>query len=103
MSKMFLQQVEKHLEQLKGKLSATTGKDVEQELAQTRQFLSGTKDTAWKNQLIKRIKKLEAARKTTTDAKELTERHAMVRTLHEHIKNHPEYNRTIKPRKKRAK
>jgi hypothetical protein len=99
MSKMFLQQVEKHLDQLKSKLSST-GKDVEIELAQTRQFLSSTKDRVWKNQLLKRIKKLEAEKKTVGDTKEVNERYLMVKALHERIASHPEYNKT---RKKRAK
>jgi hypothetical protein len=98
-SVMFLKQLKIHLDQLEKELGKTGG-NVDQELAQTRQFLSTTKDQKWKAQLIKRISQLEKSRKEGVDRKDVEARHKLVKELHELIKSHPDYNRV---RKRRAK
>jgi hypothetical protein len=97
---MFKKQLELHLSQLDSRLRRSSAREVEAELSQARQFLTTTKDTKWRNAILKRIKQLEQDRKAATDTKELVERHAMVKALHDRIKDHPDYNKT---RKRRAK
>ena len=100
MSVMFLKQIRLHLHQLETQLGRSGGKDVDQELAQTRQFLSATKDEKFKRVLIKRIKQLEEGKKSATNKADLVHRHKMVKDLYDAVKDHPDYNNT---RKRRAK
>ena len=97
MSVLFLKQLRLHREQLQKKIGDRSPV-VEQELAQTRQFLSSTKDAKWKNQLIKRIKHLEGARKTQPDRSDLEKRLKAINEVYEMVQSHPDYNKTRKRR-----
>ena len=78
------------------------GASVDQELAQTRQFLSATKDEKWRRQLIKRIKHLEDSKRESEDTAELQKRYRMVDDLFRYVEKHPDYNKTRKRRKQPA-
>jgi len=97
MSVLFLKQLRIHREQLQKKLGGGSAV-VEQELAQTRQFLIATKDPKWKNQLMRRIRALEGSRKSQPDRSDVQKRLKLIDEMYEIIQAHPDYNR---PRKKR--
>ncbi|HEY4321739.1 MAG TPA: hypothetical protein VGM77_11255 [Gemmatimonadales bacterium] len=98
MSVMFLKQLKLHREALGKKMSQKGGANHDQELAQTRQFLSATKDPKWKNQLIKRIKVLENNGGSPDDVKDIEARYKAVDALYQSVQNHPDYNKTRKKR-----
>jgi hypothetical protein len=96
---MFLKQLRLHRDSLESRLHRAGGASVDQELAQTRQFLSATKDEKWRRQLIKRIKQLEDSKKSTDDTGEVQRRFKMVDDLYRYVEKHPDYNKTRKRRK----
>lgn len=96
---MFLKQLRLHRDSLESRLHRNGGASVDQELAQTRQFLTATKDEKWRRQLIKRIKQLEESKKGSEDAVELQKRFRLVDELYRQVEKHPEYNKTRKRRK----
>lgn len=96
---MFLNQLRLHRDSLEARLRRQGGASVDQELAQTRQFLTATKDEKWRRQLIKRIKQLEDSKKTSEDAAELQKRFRLVDELYRQVENHPEYTKTRKRRR----
>lgn len=95
---MFLRQLKLHRDQLQHRLNRGGGQNVEQELAQTRQFLTATKDPKWRTQLIKRIKLLEQGQKSGEDHADLNRRFKMVDDLYQVVQHHPDYNKTRKRR-----
>jgi hypothetical protein len=97
---MFLRQLKLHRDQLQQRLGRSNGQNVEQELAQTRQFLSATKDPKWRAQLIKRIKQLEQHGKGGEDGADVQRRFKMVDDLYQVVQHHPDYNKTRKRRSK---
>jgi hypothetical protein len=99
LSVMFLKQLRLHRDALEARMHRVGGASVDLELAQTRQFLSATKDERWRRQLIKRIKSLEDARKRSDDSADVQKRFKMVDELYHQVENHPEYNKTRKRRK----
>jgi hypothetical protein len=98
MSVMFLKQLKLHRDALESRLHRGGGASAEQELAQTRQFLSATKDEKWRRQLLKRIKSLEESKKKTTDTGDLQKRFKLIDDLYQVVQHHPDYNRTRKRR-----
>jgi hypothetical protein len=96
---MFLKQLKLHRASLESRMQRQGGASVEQELAQTRQFLTATKDERWRRQLIKRIKQLEESKRGSDDASDLQRRFRMVDDLYQYIDKHPDYNKTRKRRK----
>jgi hypothetical protein len=96
---MFLKQLRLHRDSLESRLHRNGGASVDQELAQTRQFLTATKDEKWRRQLIKRIKQLEESKKGSEDTVELQKRFRLVDELYRQVEKHPEYNKTRKRRK----
>jgi hypothetical protein len=96
---MFLKQLRLHRDSLESRLHRNGGASVDQELAQTRQFLTATKDERWRRQLIKRIKQLEESKKGSEDTVELQKRFRLVDELYRQVEKHPEYNKTRKRRK----
>lgn len=99
MSVMFLKQLRLHRDSLEFRMHRQGGASVDQELAQTRQFLSATKDEKWRRQLIKRIKQLEDSKKTSDDSGDVQKRFKMVDDLYRYVEKHPDYNKTRKRRK----
>jgi hypothetical protein len=99
LSVMFLNQLKLHRESLESRLHRQGGASLDQELAQTRQFLTSTKDEKWKRQLLKRIKVLEASRSKGTDTADLQKRFKLVDALYQEINDHPDYNKSRKRRK----
>ena len=99
MSVMFLKQLRLHRDSLESRLHRQGGASVDQELAQTRQFLSATKDEKWRRQLIKRIKQLEDSTKTADDSGDVQKRFKMVDDLYRYVEKHADYNKTRKRRK----
>jgi hypothetical protein len=97
-SVLFLKQLKLHRDQLHKKMGSA-GPNHEQELAQTRQFLSATKDPKWRNQLIKRIRQLEGSGKPTADRQDVERRLKLVDELFGVVHQHPDYNKTRKRRK----
>ncbi len=97
---MFLRQLKLHRDQLQHRLGRSGGQNVEQELAQTRQFLTATKDPRWRAQLIKRIKQLEQSQKGGEDSADIQRRFKMVDELYQVVQHHPDYNKTRKRRSK---
>jgi hypothetical protein len=81
-SVMFLKQLKLHRAALESRLHRGGGASVEQELAQTRQFLTATKDEKWRRQLLKRIKSLEDGRKKATDTGDVQKRFKLVDDLY---------------------
>jgi hypothetical protein len=99
MSVLFLKQLRLHREQLSKSLNGRQDtKALEQELAQTRQFLTATKDQKWKVQLIKRIKQLEASKRVTEPSSDVKRRFELVNELYDLVERHPDYNKTRKRR-----
>jgi hypothetical protein len=96
---MFLKQLRLHRDSLESRLHRNGGASVDLELAQTRQFLTATKDEKWRRQLIKRIKQLEESKKGSEDTVELQKRFRLVDELYRQVEKHPEYNKTRKRRK----
>ena len=96
---MFLKQLRLHRDSLESRLHRNGGASMDQELAQTRQFLTATKDERWRRQLIKRIKQLEESKKGSEDTVELQKRFRLVDELYRQVEKHPEYNKTRKRRK----
>jgi hypothetical protein len=99
MSVAVLKAVRAHLEQLESRAGRGGKSSVEQELAQARTYLTGTKDPKWKNQLLRRIKTLDAQLKNSPDGKDVENRLKMFREVMRVIGDHPEYNRFRKRRK----
>lgn len=99
MSVMFLKQLRLHRDSLEARLRRHGGASVDQELAQTRQFLTATKDEKWRRQLIKRIKQLEDSKKTSEDTTDVQKRFRLVDELYHQVEKHPEYNKTRRRRK----
>lgn len=97
MSVLFLKQLRLHREQLQKKLG-DRAPVVDQELAQTRQFLTSTKDPKWKSQLMKRIRHLEESRKTQPDRSDLEKRLKAINEVYDMVSSHPDYNKTRKRR-----
>ena len=97
MSVMFLKQLKLHRTALEARLNKGGG-SLDMELAQTRQFLTATKDEKWRRQLLKRIKTLEDARKKGEDVSDVKKRFKMVDDLYQAIAEHPEYNKTRRKR-----
>jgi hypothetical protein len=95
---MFLKQLHLHRAALESRLHRGGGASVDQELAQTRQFLSATKDEKWRRQLLKRIKSLEEGKKKALDSSDLQRRFKLVDDLYQVVQHHPDYNRTRKRR-----
>jgi hypothetical protein len=96
---MFLKQLKLHRASLEARLQRQGGASVDQELAQTRQFLTATKDERWRRQLIKRIKQLEDSKRGSEDAGDVQKRFRMVDDLYHYVEKHPDYNKTRKRRK----
>lgn len=97
MSVLFLKQLRIHREQLQKKLG-DRAPVVEQEIAQARQFLTSTKDPKWKGQLLKRIRRLEEARKTKPNRADIEKRLKAVNEIYDLVQAHPDYNKTRKRR-----
>ncbi|HEY4321930.1 MAG TPA: hypothetical protein VGM77_12235 [Gemmatimonadales bacterium] len=101
MSGMFLKQLALHRESLQSKLRRSGGQSTDQELAQTRQFLSATKDPKWRAQLIKRIKQLEDNASDGDEVGDVAKRFKLVDEFYQTVEKHPEYNKVRKTRTKR--
>jgi hypothetical protein len=97
---MFLKQLKLHRAALESRLQKNGGQSLDLELAQTRQFLSATKDEKWRRQLLKRIKALEAAKSKvgTGDTGDVQKRFKLVDDLYHAVQSHPEYTKTRKKR-----
>jgi hypothetical protein len=99
LSVMFLKQLRLHRDALEVRLQRQGGASVDQELAQTRQFLSATKDEKWRRQLIKRIKQLEDSKTHSNDGGDVQKRFKMVDDLYRYVEKHADYNKIRKRRK----
>jgi hypothetical protein len=99
LSVMFLKQLRLHRDSLESRLARQGGASVDQELAQTRQFLTATKDEKWRRQLIKRIKQLEGSKRGSEDAVDLKKRFQMADDMYRYVEKHPEYNKTRRRRR----
>jgi hypothetical protein len=96
MSKMFLAQTRKHLDQLDAKINAAGGGH-EEELEQLREW-SKVAHGKTKSMLEKQIVRLKKAPKVDVSSLKVIRAH--IAKVHELIVKHPSYNMTRKARKK---